>query len=89
MLKVSSAEFQKKFGQYRETAMREPLTITSYGRDSLVLLSAGEYERLKRRDREVLQLGELSREDLEAIVSAEWPEEAKAFDHELDEADEA
>ena len=89
MVRVSSAEFQRKFDQYCQTAMREPLTITSYSGDSLVLLSAGKYERLKRRDREVLQLGELSREDLEAIVSAEWPEEAKALDHELDEADRA
>ena len=80
---VTSAEFQKNFGRYRETAIREAVTITNHGRDSLVLLSADEYRRLKRRDREVLHVSELSDEDMQAIMSAEIPEEAAAFDHEL------
>jgi prevent-host-death family protein len=81
---VTSAEFQKNFGRYRETAIREAVTITNHGRDSLVLLSADEYRRLKRRDREVLHVSELSDEDLEAIRTAEIPEAFAAFDHELE-----
>lgn len=80
---VTSAEFQKNFGRYRETAIREAVTITNHGRDSLVLLSANEYRRLKRRDREVLHVSDLSDEDMEAIRTAEIPAESAAFDHEL------
>jgi prevent-host-death family protein len=82
-VKVTSAEFQKNFGRYREAAIREAVTITNHGRDSLVLLSAEEYRRLKRRDREVLHVSELSDADIDAIRNAEIPEEFAAFDHEL------
>jgi prevent-host-death family protein len=81
---VTSAEFQKNFGRYREAAIREAITITNHGRDSLVLLSADEYRRLKKRDREVLHVSELSDEDIEAIRTAEIPEAFAAFDHELE-----
>ena len=81
---VTSAEFQKNFGRYREAAIRGAVTITNHGRDSLVLLSAEEYRRLKRRDREVLHVSELSDEDMQAIMTAEIPEETAAFDHELE-----
>jgi PHD/YefM family antitoxin component YafN of YafNO toxin-antitoxin module len=37
-------------------ALVAPLTITHHGHDSLVLMSAAEYQRLKRRDREVFTL---------------------------------
>jgi prevent-host-death family protein len=82
-VKVTSAEFQKAFGRHRETALREPVTITNHGRDSLVLISAQEYQRLKRRDREVLGLADFSDEDLRAVAEAELPPEAAQFDHEL------
>ncbi|MGH2447690.1 MAG: type II toxin-antitoxin system Phd/YefM family antitoxin [Chloroflexota bacterium] len=81
---VTSAEFQRNFGRYRETAIREAVTITNHGRDSLVLLSADEYRRLKKRDREVLHVSELSDQDVEAIRTAEIPAETSAFDHELE-----
>lgn len=81
---VTSAEFQKNFGRYRETAIREAVTITNHGRDSLVLLSADEYRRLKRRDREALHISELTEQDIEAIRTAEIPAESAAFDRELD-----
>ena len=81
---VTSAEFQKNFGRYREAAIREAVTITNHGRDSLVLLSADEYRRLKRRDREVLDVAELSDEDVRVMLTAEIPAEAATFNHELD-----
>lgn len=81
---VTSAEFQKNFGRYRETAIRQAVIITNHGRDSLVLLSAAEYRRLKRRDREALSVSELSDQDIEAIRTAEIPIETVAFDQELE-----
>ena len=43
MITVSAAEFQKQFGHYLELAQQEAITVTSYGRESVVLLSASEY----------------------------------------------
>lgn len=44
MTTVTASEFQKKFGEYKEKAQREPVRITSNGRDSVVLISAAEFE---------------------------------------------
>ena len=48
-----------------------------------MLISAEEYARLKRRDRQVLSLADFSAADLAALESARPPAEAIAFDHEL------
>jgi prevent-host-death family protein len=81
-LLVTSAEFQKGFGRYREAALKEPVTITNHGRESLVLMAADEYHRLKRRERRVMGLDDFSNADLAAIEAAQAPPEAAAFDHE-------
>jgi PHD/YefM family antitoxin component YafN of YafNO toxin-antitoxin module len=46
MLKVSAAEFQRNLGRYQDLALSEPVAVTSYRRDRLVLLSIEEYWRL-------------------------------------------
>lgn len=84
LVTVSAAEFQKNFGQYRERAQSEAVTVTSYGRDSVVLVSAKEYERLKSRDRQALYAWELSHEEVENIARTEAPPETAQYDHELD-----
>ena len=83
MMRVTSTELQEKFGKYRETAMREPVSITAHGRDSLVLLSAEEYKRLKRRDRQALLVSELPSDELRDMLESEWSAKGKEFDHEL------
>jgi len=80
---VSSGEFLKAYGRISETALREPVSITSHGRERLVLLSAEEYRRLKQNDRTPLYPWELSDDDLGALAAAEAPTEAAAFDHEV------
>ncbi len=84
MRRVSSTEFQKKVGLYQDMALTEPLTITRNGREKVVVLSAEEYHRLKRRDREVLRVEDLSAEDLKAIAAATPPAETASFDHEVE-----
>lgn len=41
---VTASEFQKNFGLYKELAQREPIKVTSNGRESVVLLCAAEYK---------------------------------------------
>ena len=70
MVRVPASEFQKNVGRYTDVALTRPVTVTSYGRDRNVVISAEEYLRLKRRDREVLGLGDFTEADLELIRSA-------------------
>ena len=79
MITITSVEFQRNFGLYQDTAFKEPIAITRNGRERIVVLSAEEYHRLKRRDRQVMRLEDLTEADLQAILQAEPPPEAAAF----------
>ncbi len=81
--RVTSADFQKAYGQYREKALQAPVVITNHGRDSLVLLSAEEYRRLKSQDRKALHPWELGPKDIEALRGAGVKPEGAEFDHEF------
>jgi PHD/YefM family antitoxin component YafN of YafNO toxin-antitoxin module len=83
MTKISSTEFQQDVRRYEDAALTEPVMITRDGRDRLVLLSAEEYARLKRRDRRVVVTGELTEAELELIAKAEVPAEYAYLDEEL------
>ena len=80
---VSSVEFQRKLGLYQDRALVEPVTVTRNGRERVVLISAEEYKRLKRRNRQVLRPEDFTEADLAAIRNAEPPPEAATFDHEV------
>ncbi len=80
---VTSAEFQRKLGLYQDKALAEPVTITKNGRDRLVLLSVEEYQRLKRRDRRVFSIDEITDEQLAAVEAARVPEQYAYLDAEL------
>lgn len=83
MQRVTSREFQRNFGRFQDEALKAPLSITQNGRERLVILSAEEYTRLKRRDRQAIAVENLSDVDIEAILRAEPPAEAAQYDHEV------
>lgn len=83
MLTVSSAEFQRNFGTYSDKALLEPVAITRNGRERIVILSADEYHRLKRRAREALPVEALSDADLAAISATEMAPRHQHLDSEL------
>lgn len=68
-MRVSSAEFLKKYGTLSDRALTEPVTITRNGRDRLVLVSAEEFERLRWASRRARTIEELSEAEVEAVVS--------------------
>jgi PHD/YefM family antitoxin component YafN of YafNO toxin-antitoxin module len=77
MVRMTEAELQQGFRALADRARREPVTITTPdGRDELVVLSAEEYARLKRRDRRV----GLTEEWVEAVRNAKVPDEFAALD---------
>lgn len=81
---VSSVEASKAFGRISRQALAAPITITHHGHDSLVLMSAAEYQRLKSRDRQVYTVDDVPDEIANAIRTARAPAEAAAFDHEVE-----
>jgi PHD/YefM family antitoxin component YafN of YafNO toxin-antitoxin module len=71
MTKVSTADFIKNYGTLADKALSEPVVITKNGRDRLVVLSAEEYARLKRRDRRVVRLEDFTDEEMALIARAD------------------
>jgi prevent-host-death family protein len=84
-MRVSTADFIKNYGALADKALTEPVTITKNGRDRLVVVSAEEYQRLKRRDRRVIGVEEITDKELALIEAAEAPAEYAYLDAELDE----
>lgn len=82
-MRISSAEFIKNYGSVSDKALTEAVTITRNGRERLVLLSADEYARLKRRDRYVMLAEDLSENDLAAIAETEMSAAHAHLDEEL------
>jgi prevent-host-death family protein len=75
MAVVTSAEAQKNFGRYREQALAEPVVVTQYGKPSVVILSASEYQRLKELDRRVMRLDEMSDAEIGEMLDSDIPRE--------------
>jgi PHD/YefM family antitoxin component YafN of YafNO toxin-antitoxin module len=82
-MRISSAEFLKSYETLSDKDLTEPVTITRDGSDRFVLLSVAEYERLKRRDRRVYAIEDMSPEQLAALEKAEVPSEYAYLDAEL------
>ena len=71
MIRVSSTEFGKEVGRYQDAALTQPVVVTRNGRDRTVMISAEEYLRLKRRDRQAIAAGELPDDLFEAVRHSE------------------
>jgi prevent-host-death family protein len=83
MIRVSSTEFGKEVGRYQDAALSQPVIVTRNGRDRTVMISADEYHRLKKRDREVLGIEDFSDADIAAVRRAAPSKDAEAFNQEL------
>ena len=70
MPRVSATEYSRKVGLFQSIAQREPVMITSHGREETVLISAEEYRRLTRRRRRPYLIEQLPEEDWQAIAQA-------------------
>ncbi|WP_448192253.1 type II toxin-antitoxin system prevent-host-death family antitoxin [Azospirillum sp. sgz301742] len=72
---VGASEFVRGFGRFQDEAYREVVKVTSHGRVIGGYLSAPDlahYERLKRRERELLVVGDLPDEVVADIEAAEY-----------------
>lgn len=73
---VSATEFSRNFARYRDEAIEaRVIRVTSHGRVIGAYLSATEaahYERLKRRERQSLVVGDLPDDVVAALETAEY-----------------
>jgi PHD/YefM family antitoxin component YafN of YafNO toxin-antitoxin module len=86
LLAVSAKDVAGKFGYYTDEAMLRPVGIQRHGTTRVVMISLVEYERLVRRDRQVLLTKDLDDETLNAILNAEAGLRSKALNHLMDDA---
>ncbi|OYY89690.1 MAG: hypothetical protein B7Y45_11240 [Sphingomonas sp. 28-66-16] len=84
LLEVSAKDVANRFGFYTDEAMQRPVGIQRHGTTRIVMISLKEYERLKRRDRQVIRTEDLDDETLNAILNAEIPEEAERLNYLMD-----
>ncbi len=84
LLEVSAKEVASKFGFYTDEAMLHPVGIQRHGTTRVVMLSLNEYERLKRRDRQVIRTDDLDDETLEALLNVEIPAKAIGLNYLMD-----
>jgi prevent-host-death family protein len=81
--RVTASEFQQAFGALSDKARREPVVITKHGHDSLVVMAAEEWQRLKRHERRSGLTEDISEEWLDAVRVAKAPSEFASLDAEL------
>ena len=81
MVTITAAELQKSFGRYRDIAQREPVSVTHHGRESVVVMSADEYNRLKSLDtRQAYYAHELPEEWVKELEKP-YPAYKTSLDH--------
>ncbi|MCB1593260.1 MAG: type II toxin-antitoxin system prevent-host-death family antitoxin [Alphaproteobacteria bacterium] len=68
MKTIPASEFQRNFGTYKEIAQREPVAVTSNGRNSVVLVSAADYEQFAAYQKQKAQVSEDFEEKLQASM---------------------
>ena len=85
MLTVTAATLTKQFGRWRDLAQREPVSITHHGRETLVMISAEEYRRLKALDDRRVYASEELPDDL----LAELEKPTSRYETDLDDAAQA
>ena len=86
LLTVPAREVASRFGFYTDEAMLRPVGIQRHGTTRIVMLSLEEYERLKRRDRQVIRTEDLDDETLEALLNVEIPQKAIDLNHLMDDS---
>ena len=72
--RVSAAEFVRGFAKWKESAVRNPVYVTTHGRDSHVLLAADAFERLLQNDGSAAPTGMARYESIFSL--ADWVNES-------------
>ncbi|MBV7257182.1 type II toxin-antitoxin system Phd/YefM family antitoxin [Pacificimonas sp. WHA3] len=80
LLEVAAKQVSSRFGFYTDEAMLRPVGIQRHGTTRVVMISLSEYERLKRRDRQVKYVKDLTDDEIHAIKTAKPGKASRALD---------
>jgi prevent-host-death family protein len=80
---VAASELQKNFGLYHDKALKEPVQITKYGRETAYLVSAETFHELWASFRRAVFVRDLSDGEMAMIQEARVPSEYD-YDYEDD-----
>jgi prevent-host-death family protein len=72
-----ASEVQKNFGAFHDRAMREPVRVTKYGRETVYIVSAETFHALKQGQRDAVASADLSDHEAALIAAAEVPLEQR------------
>jgi len=72
---VSASEVQKNFGAYHDKALKGPVQITKYGRETAYLISAETFNEMWASYRKSIPVGELNDAEMDMIMQAKVPPE--------------
>jgi len=75
MVTVAAADVAKNFGEWHDRALNEPVVVTKYGRESVVVLSVDTFRQLTSHYREVVDTSEMDEIVAEGIEHSDIPEE--------------
>jgi len=84
MRRFTSFDLQRNVARVQEAALREPVAVSYHGRDRLVILPIGEFERLKRRDKVAISMEEMPEEFVQALGEPYFDADQAALDHLMD-----
>jgi prevent-host-death family protein len=80
MAQTTAVEFHRKFGEFQDRALREPVEITRHGRRQLVLLSADHYDWLVAAARRSHRTSEAAEIVIDAVERAQMGSEHEHLD---------
>ncbi|MEH2482207.1 hypothetical protein V1282_005564 [Nitrobacteraceae bacterium AZCC 2146] len=86
-MRVTATEFAKNFGRYQDEAREEPIEVTTHDRTTGYFVSPRAYEEfqeLRAKSRQNLQVGALSPETVELIRSSKMSDRHDALNALLD-----
>ena len=84
MPQVSSGDVQKNFGEYRMVAEEEPVHVSHYNKPSVVIVSAEECARLKKRAKQAMATEDLPEWLVEQIANSEMDAKYNYLDENAD-----
>jgi prevent-host-death family protein len=71
---ITAGEFVRRFSQYSDIALVDPVVVTKNGRPRNVLISIEEYERLIKRNQQAFMAADTPEQfvaDIEALAAGE------------------
>ena len=76
--RATAKEVQKNFGRFQDEALKGPVIVTNNGREKTVMISMDEFDRMRKNDRRVRSIQDMSEDEIMEIARGLEEAAAKA-----------